>query len=182
MSIIPAFHGTNQQFEQFSQDKARLLNDFYGGGVAYFTENFQVAKQYAAAAVKRTGGDPVIYRSQLHIKKLFDVDGNYTGKDIKPLIGSNYELFARAAGLLNLGADKYRVLSDLKSCDIVLTGEQLYKGMSGGMRKTAVARDKLKKNGYDALRYNGGVNMAAVRHNVYIMYYARDIRITGTIK
>ena len=180
MASILAYHGTNQKFEKFDQGKSRILNDFYGGGVAYFTENLTVSHQYAKAMVKKLGGSEHIFKVRLDLKKIFDVDKSYTGKALVALIGSNVEQFARSAGMLNLGADRYSVLSDLKSGNISVDGAAVFKGMSMGMVKTAEARETLKRNGYDGLRYNGGLNMgAAIKHSVWIVYNASSIKITG---
>ena len=43
---------------------------------------------------------------------------------------------------------------------------------------TAKARKRLEELGYDALRYNGGVNMSmAKKHNVYLTYKAANAAI-----
>jgi len=68
-------------------------------------------------------------------------------------------------------------LSKLSRGDMELTGDQIFKGLSGGGVNTAAARDHLIRNGYDGLRYNGGANMDAERHNVYIPYNANSITI-----
>jgi hypothetical protein len=174
---LQLFHGTNQRFSQFEQSKARVPNDFYGGGVAYFTDNLEVAKTYAKSAAKK-GGDRIIYQVTLNVNKVFDVNASFTGKDLIQFFSNrDSEQFARGAGLLSLGTDKYRVLGDLENGTLVLSGEDVFRGLSQGMIKTAAARDKIKSLGYDALRYNGEMNMAATRHDVYIAYYANEIKI-----
>lgn len=175
---LTLYHGTNQRFAQFEQSKARLVNDFYGGGVAYFTDSLDVAKTYAKGAAKK-GGDKLIYKVTLSINKLFDVDQTYTSGELTHFFEArDVEAFARGAGLLSLGADKYSVMYELEKGLMRLTGEQVFRGMSQGMVKTAAARDRLKRLGYDALRYNGGVNMSqAQKHNVYIAYDASRIKI-----
>ncbi|MFI5260892.1 MAG: hypothetical protein ACHQU0_03805 [Candidatus Paceibacteria bacterium] len=180
MVSVTAYHGTNQVFDKFDQGKSRILNDFYGGGVAYFTENRIVSEQYARAMVKKSGGTPHIYTVRLSLKKIFDVDKTYTSKELLALVGSDVDGFARGAGMMNLGVDKYAVLSDLKSGSTAVKGSDVFKGMSRGMVKTADARERLKKTGYDALRYNGGLNMsAAIKHSVWIVYHATSITITN---
>jgi hypothetical protein len=173
------YHGTNQRFVKFEQSKARIANDYYGGGVAYFTDNLDIAKGYASSMQKKSGGDKLIYQVVLNIMKLFDVDQKFSGKDLMAFIDKkSSEEFARGAGLLSLGSDKYKVLDELESGRMVLTGDQVFKGLSQGMNKTAQAREKLKKLGYDALRYNGGaMGITAQKHNVYIAYDANKIRI-----
>lgn len=179
MTTIVAYHGTNARFERFDQGKARIAQDYFGGGTAYATDNMDIAKQYSTAMYKKYGGERIIYKVRLNLKKVFDVDKIYTGKELLDLIGNmNVEQFARGAGLLNMGADKYKVLSELKDGTAEVPGDQVFRGLSGGMIKTANARDRLIKERYDGLRYNGGVNMNATRHNVYIIYNARNIQIT----
>jgi hypothetical protein len=66
----------------------------------------------------------------------------------------------------------------LKSGDLSLTGDEVFKGLSRGMVNTAKARQKLIDLGYDGLRYNGGKNMQmATEHDVYLAYDAGDIQI-----
>lgn len=171
------YHGSGSLFEKFEQNKARIVNDFYGGGVAYFTDNLEVAEQYAAAMAKKTPTkEKFIYEVELDFKKLFDVDAEYSGPILKKFV-SNPEGFARGAGMFKLGADKFGILADLKSGNITFNGEQVFKGLSGGMISTSKARETLKRLGYDGLRYNGGIVMHAKSHNVYLAYHANDIKI-----
>lgn len=178
MEITPLYHGTNARFSMFEQSKSRIVNDFYGGGTAYFTDTLSVAKTYAKSAAKK-GGDPIVYQVMLKVNKLFDVDKTFTGDElIKFFAKRDAETFARGAGLLSLGADKYKVLSDLEDGRMTLTGDQVFRGLSQGMVKTASAREKLRGLGYDGLRHNGGVNMnMATKHNVYLAYEAHNIKI-----
>lgn len=175
------YHGTNQFFKQFEQSKARILNDYYGGGVAYFTDNSKVALTYAKSMAKSKGGEKYVFEVDLSVSKIFDVDNEFTGKELKKFFtDKTVEDFARGAGLLKFGVDKYSVMSSLQLGNQKLTGEQVFKGLSSGMNKTAKAREKLIKLGYDALRYNGGVNMgAAIKHDVYITYDASNVKIVA---
>jgi hypothetical protein len=176
------YHGTNSRFKEFSQNMARIPNDFYGGGVAYFTDNLKVAATYAKAAVKEKGGTPLIYKVKLNVKKLFDVDDDFKGKAILKFV-DNEEEFVKAAKLARLGGDDViGATIKLENGRYDLTGDQIFKGISRGMVNTAKAREKLKKMGYTTLRYNGGVNMNAKKHNVYLVYYARDITIEKRYK
>lgn len=175
--LIKAYHGTNSRFSQFEQSKARIANDFYGGGVAYFTDTLAIAKTYAGFMFRKFGGERYVYEVELQFDKIFDVDETYSGDILKRLIGSELDSFARGAGLLKLGGDRYAILAQLKEGNIQLTGEQVFRGLSNGMQNTARAREILKKCGFDGLRHNGGVNMGSQRHNVYLAYDARAIKI-----
>jgi len=179
MAIYNVYHGTNQEFSQFSQDKAKITNDYYGGGAAYFTPDLSVARIYAKTAVKKSGGKEIIYRAQLSLNKVFDVDQHYTGKELISILPTNLEQFARGAGLLNFGADRFEVLASLKDGTASLTGGQIFKGLSSGMINTAKARETLKKRKFDGLRYNPVLHANRTPHEVYIAYEARNIRITG---
>ena len=100
------------------------------------------------------------------------------GKELLLLLPPDLDDFARGAGLLGLDSDKYKVLADLKSGSLKLSGDDIFKGLSKGMNTTAKARDHLVKLGYDGLRYNGGVNMGmATKHNVYLAYNVNNIKI-----
>lgn len=179
--MITAYHGTCFIFDKFDQGKARVANDFYGGGVAYFTTDKEIAKKYSDSMAKvHNSTNRVVYTVQLNFKKTFDVNHSFSGKELTKFTSGSLsvaEAFARAAGLIRLGVDKYDVISRLQSGDIEVTGDQVFKGISGGMVSTAKAREKLKSLGYDSLRYNGGQNMKMVNHDVYLAYDANDIKI-----
>jgi len=181
---MTAYHGSNAMFKKFEQTKARILNDYYGGGVAYFTANMEVAKTYAGAMKRKYGGEKYVYEVELSFEKMFDVDHVFKGKELTQFFDDkDADDFARGSGLLKAGVDKYSVMAKLKSGNIELTGEQVFKGLSRGMVNTAKARQKLISLGFDGLRYNGGVNMGmATKHDVYLAYNADDIRIKKITK
>lgn len=175
---IKAFHGTNTRFSKFEQSKARIANDLYGGGAAYFTDDIDIAKSYASSMFRKFGGDRFVYETELNISKLFDVDDKFSGEQLKRLVPKGQgESFARGASLLVLGKDKYALLSQIETGKIELTGEQVFKGLSNGMQNTARAREILKQAGYDGLRYNGGVQMGGKKHNVYLVYDSNQVSI-----
>jgi hypothetical protein len=168
------YHGTNARFEKFDQRKSRIVNDNYGGGVAYFTDSLNLAVTYARNMSKKQGGDPIVYSVELKLGKLFDVDHTFTGKELVDILPVDVKDFARGAGLLGLNADEYKVISSLKPGSIKLTGEQVYRGLSKGNTQTAKAREHLIEKGYDGLRYNMPVTP---KQSVYLAYNADDIRI-----
>lgn len=170
------YHGTNKLFTKFDQSKARIVNDFYGGGTAYFTDDIGVAETYAKSMSKR-GGDPIIYTCEIDFRKVFDVDASFTGKELIDFLPASVESFARHAKLLKFGSDRFTVVNRLKKGEMTLSGDELFRGLSDGMIQTAKARNALISKGYDGLRYNGGVNMAAKKHNVYIAYDVNKIKI-----
>jgi hypothetical protein len=169
------YHGTNARFDKFDQRKSRIVNDNYGGGVAYFTDALNLAITYAKNMSKKQGGDPLIYSVELKLKKLFDVDYEFTGKELVDILPVDVNDFARGAGLLQLNSNEYKVISDLKSGKTKLTGEQVYRGLSKGNTQTAKARDHLIEKGYDGLRYNMPVTP---KQSVYLAYDANNIKIT----
>lgn len=181
---MTVYHGSNALFKKFEQNKARIFNDFYGGGVAYFTSDKKVASTYATSMKRKYGGDRYVYEVDLTLTKIFDVDHKFTGKELKQFFDDkDAEDFARGSGLLKAGVDKYSVLTKLKEGTIEMTGEQVFKGLSRGMVNTAKARQKLISLGYDGLRYNGGVNMnMTTKHDVYLAYNADDVRIRKVYK
>lgn len=173
------YHGSNARFDKFDQKQSRIVNDFYGGGVAYFTDNMDVAKTYAKAMFRSRGGGQFVYKVELTLKNVFDVDDTFTKSELTKFFNEkNIEDFARGAGLLKIGEDRYDVMTKLSMGNMTLTGDQIFKGLSRGMNHTALARQMLIKLGYDGLRHNGGVNMnMAIKHNVYLAYHAKDIFI-----
>lgn len=174
---IKAYHGTNARFDHFDRTKARIRNDLYGGGIAYFTDSLEIAKSYARVMSKKEG-IPIVYEVNLNFKKTFDVDQDFTGEELKKFVFvPNVEDFARGARLMSSG-NRIRTMSDLKNGSMHLNGDQVFRGMSKGMQQTAFARKNLEKMGYDSLRYNGGLmEMSAIKHNVYLAYDPRSITI-----
>lgn len=178
------FHGSGTEFDQFKESSSRVKDDYYGGGIGYFTDDKAIAGQYAKAMTKLVKSkNPLasekIYTVSLTLNKLFDIDAIYTGRELTKFI-NNPEDFARKAGMLPLGVDKYDVIAKLKIGDYEMTGDQLFKGLSDGMKSTEKAREQLKKMGYDGLRYNGGKVKgfgSGRQHNVFIPYYPDRIKI-----
>lgn len=173
------YHGSGTVFDKFDQRKARVANDFYGGGVAYFTDNVKVAIQYAKSMAKTAKtGTPFVYTCDLNLRNVFDVDEQFTGKKLQQILPKDIETFARGAGMLGWDKDKYKIIGDLKAGKATLSGDEVFKGLSSGMNQTAAARQYLMDKGYDGLRYNGGLNMNMhTKHNVYLAYYAKSIKI-----
>lgn len=182
---VDVYHGSGSRFDKFDQKQSRIHNDFMGGGIGYFTDHKGVAKTYAKSMAKRAAtkekksdAAPRLYHTTLNMKNVFDVDHEFHGEKLKKLLPDDHESFARGAGLMKLGTDRHKVISDLKSGNVKLTGHQVFKGLSSGGINTAKARDHLRSHGYDGLRYNGGVNMdMSQKHNVYIPYDADSITI-----
>lgn len=174
--VLRLYHGGGADFDYFDSSQARSPNDFYGGGVAYFTDNEEIAQSYARAAKKRTG-QGVLYEVKLTVEHTFDVDAVFTGEELVRLLPKKLEDFARGAGLMRAGTDKFRTLARLEKGRVELSGEQVFKGLSNGGVNTTRAREQLRKKGFDSLRYTGGVNMGGEEHNVYLPYYDRQITI-----
>ena len=171
------YHGSNSRFSKFNPQKARIPNDLYGGGVAYFTDNLKIGIRYAKAMSKYQG-EPYLYTVTLSLSNIFDVDSMFTGNELINLLPDDLEGFARGSRLLSLGTDKYKVIYALQSGEVELTGEQVFRGLSKGMTNTREARNHLKQQGYDGLRYNGGMNMNMdIKHNVYLAYDSDSIDI-----
>ena len=157
-----------------------MLFRSYGGGVAYFTDTLKVAHTYAKSMAKKYKGEPFVLEVNLTTRNIFDVDDEFTGKELIKFFKTRKDIeeFCRGAGLLKSGVDKYAAMASVELGNITLTGDQVFRGLSSGMNQTAKAREKLIKLGYDTLRYNGGENMnMAIKHNVYIAYNNSNISI-----
>ncbi len=174
-----AYHGSDSVFQQFDQKKSRIVNDFYGGGIAYFTTNKEIGQQYAKSMAKtKKSNTPILYTVRLRLQKVFDVDHIYTGSELVSILPIKIEEFARGAGLLSYNVNSDMVLFKLTSGKMELTGDQIFKGLSKGMTRTAEARSYLIKLGFDGLRYNGGLNMNThIKHDVYLVYKTSGITI-----
>lgn len=182
--IKKLYHGTGSMFDRFDQNKARLANDYYGGGVGYFTDSKDGAKNYAKAMSKKTG-TPYIMEVTLEITKLFDVDDEFTGRKFLDFIrGYNVEQFARDAGLLNYGVDKFLMLGDIKKGTLKIDGDKIFRGISNKMMNTSKAKKIIHHLGYDALKYNAGqlIGSSGNKQEVYIAYDANKITINKVEK
>jgi len=180
-----AYHGSGELFKEFDQNKARIANDYWGGGVGYFTRNKNIAKLYAKAMSKITK-TPYVYTVNLSLEKIFDQNDTFSGSRLINLLPKDLDKFSRGAGLMSLhyleNIDKFLLIHKLKKGDITLTGKQVFFGLSGGGINTSVARKTLIKNGYDALRYEGGVLMGVVSHDVFVVYFKKSIEINDIEK
>ena len=176
---LTLYHGSNAEFDQFDQTKAKIINDLYGGGIAYFTDSIPIAQKYARVMTKARGGTPVLYKVSLQLGRVFDVDDTFNGPELMEFVNhaASKDAFLRGARMLSLGTDKYQVLSQLESGKMTLNGDQVFRGLSGGMNNTAATRRILQKMGYDTLRYTGGLIEGGETHNVYLAYYADNIKI-----
>lgn len=176
---VDCYHGSGDVFDKFDQSKARIANDHMGGGVGYFTSNKDVAGTYAKSMARKKGTKtPTVYSTKLRMKNVFDVDHKFSGDKLKHVLPDDVEGFARGAGLLKPGTDKYKVLNGLKDGTTELHGHEVFKGLSRGGVDTLKAREHLVKKGFDGIRYNGGVNMdAATKHDVYMPYAHKSITI-----
>lgn len=178
------YHGSNSDFNKFDQSKSRIINDNYGGGVAYFTDSPNVAKKYAKTMANKYGNEPILYSVNLSVNNIFDVNDEFSGNRLMEFINqaSSVDSFLRGAKLLLLGTDKSKLLRDLESGNLSLTGDQIFKGLSNGMVNTSQARKILQRLGYDALRYNAGGILGQDSYSVYLVYNAADIDIVGKDK
>lgn len=179
---VTAYHGSGRLFKRFEQRYARILNDYMGGGIAYFTTDLDVAKTYAKSMAKTVGsGTEYIYTVRLTLQNVFDVNQEFSGPELVALLPNTpdgLDKFARGSGILKYGVDRVKALMDLRDGKVGMSGERLFKGLSHGGVDTAKARDALIASGFDALRYNGGANMnMTTRHDVFIPYDANDIAI-----
>lgn len=179
-NMIKAFHGTNTKFDRFEISKARVLNDYFGGGVGYFTDKYDVAITYAAHMVRlKKAGSKFIYNVDLTMENIFDVDHIFSGPELEKFWETvGLEKFLRGSGQLRGMDDKYTIMARAQTGALKMTGAEVFKGLSNGMVNTYATREILKKLGYDGLRYNGGANMNAGAHNVYLAYDPKDIVIT----
>lgn len=176
---VNVFHGTGAgPITHFDPEKAKIKNDYFGGGAAYFTDHSDVGKTYAK------GKNPHLIHATLSMNHVFDVDHSIEGEHLKKLLPKDTRKFATHAGLLHAGNMEHtdRILNDLENGTTKLTGKQFFDGLSEGGTKTTKARNHLMKNGYDGLRYNGGQLFGGTPHNVYIPYKHESIKITKVEK
>lgn len=175
------YHGSPRNFDQFSQEFSRSANDNFGGGLAYLTTSKDVAKVYAKAGLKRTlkdGASPIVYSVKTNFKKVFDVDDEFEGNELKKFLPKDLDKFARAAGLIKFSDSPYLVKSKLSNGTIKVSGDQIFKGLDKVLGGSAKARDQIIRLGYDSLRYNGNAGSSiAPDHDVYIAYKASSLKI-----
>lgn len=192
------WHGTNAKFDKFEQRMARVQNDLYGGGVAYFTDNRKIAEGYAKSSLKRKGApknpEPWLYKVDLDLKNIFDIERSYNYDFVKQFVkndkSSTVEKFLRDAGVLNnsfmksIGAsDIFSVISKFNNGSLNLTGDQLFNAIGNNSANSSKARDIFYKMGYDGLTHQGGLRGGTGgKHKVIIVYDSSKIKIKDHIK
>ncbi len=186
---VEVWHGTNAKFDQFSKEMARVPNDLYGGGLGYFTDSLEVAKGYARSSVKRAkvakGAQPYIYKVQLTLDNVFDVEKMYSGNFVAGFLKSNSysdaENFLRTAGMAQIGTDLPLKVSKLRNGKLEMLGDDLFKSLSQGSISSSKGRDTLIASGFDGLRHPGGIRGGTKGlHTVYIAYENDKIKILET--
>lgn len=186
---VEVWHGTNIKFDQFNKEMARAPNDLYGGGLGYFTDSLEVAKGYARTSVKRAKvskeAQPYIYRVQLTLDNVFDVEKTYSGNFVASFLKSNSysdaESFLRTAGMAKMGTDLPLKVSQLRNGQLEMLGDDLFKALSKGSVNSTNGRNTLIASGFDGLRYPGGIRSGTKGlHNVYIAYENDKIKILET--
>lgn len=176
------YHGTDILFDKFSKDFAKIRNDNYGGGVAYFTDKQSIAITYAISQAKKTNRTPLIYVTELRFNKLFDCDSILTGERLIKILPSDLEGFAKGARLLNSTTNKYEIISKLKDGILSIYGNDFWNGISQGNTKTSDARKYLERNGFDGLKYNSPILHGSTPHAVYLPYVDSCIKINKVQK
>lgn len=177
------YHGTGNDFDQFLQRFARTVNDYYGGGLAYFTTSIEIAKGYARAGMKRITGQgdtPTIFKVKTNFKKIFDVDDRFAGAELQKFVPKDVDAFIRASGIVKLGSGISPELAKvrLRNGTLNLSGDQIFKALEKVLGGSSKVRDFLITLGYDALRYNGGTaTKIGIEHDVYIAYDAKSLNI-----
>lgn len=176
------YHGSGNDFNTFKQSEARTLNDYYGGGIAYFTDNKDVAKSYARTTAKRPGSqnNPTLYTVRLSIHNPFIVPKVYSGNELKKFIPKSIQdmdNFLRNCGLLTYGVDKYKIINDINAGKYEMSGDTIFKGLSIRQTNTIAARETLISLGFDGLQYDGGKITRGIHHNVWLPYYEKQITI-----
>lgn len=168
------FHGGIDFDGEFRQDMSRSPNDYFGGGVAYFTDNHEVALKYAKNAGKRSGKLPVVYNVKLTIKNNFDVDKKYNSELFLDSI-KDLDKFIRNSSIGEYNDPIYVTKQKLKS-GIEITGKSIFKGLSNNHQNSGRAREILIDLGFDGLRYTGDED-SMNPYNVWLPYNSDQVSI-----
>ncbi len=192
MAKVKAFHGTAAKFDSFDGGKARVSNDYFGGGHSYFTSNKNVAVGYASSAmIRMKSKTPYVIAVDLHFKKLFDARDNktYTGDELKHMIKEfkltqkDLDTLARGAGIMTVMSSPYQIIVGLERGTTKLTGKQFFNGLTRLRGSMENARKFLQSKGYDGLAHTGGQvtrdMMGTPNHVVFIVY---DPNVIQTFK
>ena len=79
--------------------------------------------------------------------------------------------FLSNARLITFGTDRSELISKFKSGELSLKGDNLFRGLSDGMKNTSKVKDILLKMGFDSLKYKIDTNV------VYISFSDQNIKI-----
>lgn len=178
------YHGSGNDFDKFEQSASRSKNDLFGGGVAYFTDNIDVARSYSTNAARRRDSldqTKILYTVRLNLKKAFDTTvKELDSKLVSQLIPdkpSEQDHFGRDLKVYKGDVNRHNFIFKIKSGEVKVSGEALWNAISSRGTNTVKGRNTLKSSGFDGLIYEGGHITRQVKHKVVIPYNPSSIKI-----
>ena len=169
--LMPVYHGTNQDFNQFEDSKIQKTD--LGRGF-YFTNNKDIANNYADIRVNERGGKGKVMETFLNIKNPFDL--NYQPREAALDYLTYY--FANNGQTDAQAANSAKTLLDMSIADgDIVDGDysNVFDTKEPEFEKWA------KSKGYDGIVVPGGDQDSGLSGNAYVVFEPNQIKSTENL-
>nr|DAN71338.1 MAG TPA: ParB-like nuclease domain [Caudoviricetes sp.] len=164
--LMPVYHGTNQDFNQFEDSKIQKAD--LGRGF-YFTDNKDIAKNYADIRANERGGKGKVMETFLNVKNPFDL--NYQPREAALDYLTYY--FANNGQTNTQASNSAKTLLDMSIADgDIVDGDysSVFNTKEPEFEKWA------KSKGYDGIVVPGGDQDSGLSGNAYVVFEPNQIK------
>lgn len=169
--LMPVYHGTNQDFNQFEDSKIQKAD--LGRGF-YFTDNKDIANNYAEIRANERGGKGKVMETFLNSKNPFDL--NYQPREA----ALDYLTYYFA----NNGQTNAQAVNSAKTLlDISLADGDIVDGDYSSVFNTKEPEFEkwAKSKGYDGIVVPGGDQDSGLSGNAYVVFEPNQIKSTKNL-
>nr|DAR44990.1 MAG TPA: Large polyvalent protein associated domain 38 [Caudoviricetes sp.] len=169
--LMPVYHGTNQDFNQFEDSKIQKAD--LGRGF-YFTDNKDIANNYAEIRANERGGKGKVMETFLNVKNPFDL--NYQPREAALDYLTYY--FANNGQTNTQASNSAKTLLDMSIADgDIVDGDysSVFNTKEPEFEKWA------KSKGYDGIVVSGGDQDSGLSGNAYVVFEPNQIKSTKNL-
>lgn len=169
--LMPVYHGTNQDFNQFEDSKIQKAD--LGRGF-YFTDNKDIANNYAEIRANERGGKGKVMETFLNVKNPFDL--NYQPREAALDYLTYY--FANNGQTNTQASNSAKTLLDMSIADgDIVDGDysSVFNTKEPEFEKWA------KSKGYDGIVVPGGDQDSSLSGNAYVVFEPNQIKSTKNL-
>ena len=169
--LMPAYHGTNQDFNQFEDSKIQKAD--LGRGF-YFTDNKDIANNYAEIRANERGGKGKVMETFLNVKNPFNL--NYQPREAALDYLTYY--FANNGQTNAQASNSAKTLLDMSIADgDIVDGDysSVFNTKEPEFEKWA------KSKGYDGIVVPGGDQDSGLSGNAYVVFEPNQIKSTKNL-